>query len=197
MENFIRIATIMGLFAVLGFGLYWVREYREKTNDLNKLLASLAECNSEMKRTLLEGLVARFSSNQTDSDEISLDFQRFVARIMRLHYGGKTSVTRTNSDFGVDIQHWRKGKLYLGQVICQGQNEPVGYEPIAIIHSQILKQDAQGGFVATTSDFNTKAKQYAENLGIELINGAQLVDMWAASLRTNKKKPLEQEPKQA
>lgn len=139
MENFIRAATIMGLLTVLAFGLYWVREYREKTNDLNKLLTSLAECNNEMKKTLLQGLVARFSRQDSDSDETPLDFERFVARIMRLQYGGKTSVTRASSDFGVDIEHKRKGNVYLGQVKCCGRDNPVGFEPIAIIHSQILK----------------------------------------------------------
>lgn len=197
MENFIRVATIMGLLSVLAFGLYWVREYREKANDLNKLLTSLAECNNEMKKTLLQGLVARFSRQNSDSDETPLDFERFVARIMRLQYGGKTSVTRAASDFGVDIEHKRKGDVYLGQVKCFSQGNSVGFEPIAIIHSQILKQGAQGGFVVTTSEFTNNAKKYAENLGIELVNGAQLVDMWAASLRAGKRKGSEQHAKQA
>lgn len=196
MELF-RYLTILGLLAVLGFGLYWVKEYRDKANHLNAVIASLTECNGEMKRTLLNGLVARFGKSDADGDEPPLDFERFVAKLWRMNYGGKTSVTRASADFGVDIEYRIGEDLYLGQVKCYSLDNKVGYEPIAIIHSQMLKQGAKGGFVVTTSDFTAHAKKYAQDLDIELINGPQLIELWAAALKAGKLKRQELQPQQA
>jgi len=196
LDGFFRYLTIIALLSVLGYGLYWVKTYREKTDALNTLIASLAECNGEMKKTLLCGLISRFSRTDTESEEAPLDFERFVAKLMRMNLGGKTSVTRTNCNLGVDIEHRRNGELYLGIVKCYAQNSPVGFEPIAVIHSQILRQNARGGFIVTTSDFTASARKYAEEVGVELINGKMLVNMWAASLKQKQKEP-NLEPQQA
>lgn len=189
MEAFLRIFTIIGLFTVLGFGLYWVREYRKKTARLETVIQGLTDCNIEMKKTLLAGIIKRFGYVQTsEEEETPLDFERFVAKILRINYGGKTSVTRASGDFGVDIEHHRGKNLHLGQVKCYIEDNPVGYEPVAIIHSQMVKQGAAGGFVVTTSDFTGNAKKYAEDLNIQLIDGSMLVELWTYSLAKNKQK---------
>ncbi|MBP3962610.1 restriction endonuclease [Paenibacillus lignilyticus] len=61
-------------------------------------------------------------------------------------------------------------------------NYPVGFEPIAIIHSQMIKQKAAGGYVVTTSSFTQNAVDYAKGLNIELIGGQNLVELWIDSL---------------
>jgi restriction system protein len=66
----------------------------------------------------------------------------------------------------------------LGQVKCYKPENPVGFEPIAIIHSQMIKQKALGGFVVTTSYFTPNAIKYSEELNINLIDGQRLIDMW-------------------
>jgi len=48
----------------------------------------------------------------------------------------------------------------------------------------MVKQGAKGGFVVTTSDFTTSAKEYCDGLNIKLINGEELVEIWAKSLET-------------
>lgn len=189
MEGFLRIFTIFGLFTVLGFGLYWVREYRKNTFRLETVIESLTDCNKEMKRTLLTGLVNRFAPMESQEDEERpLDFERFVAKVMRLNFGGKTSVTKTNTDFGVDISHRRGKNLHLGQVKCLGKENPVDYEPIAVIHSQMVKQGASGGFVVTTSDFTGNAKKYAQDLNIDLIDGNMLVELWTYAMTKKKER---------
>ncbi len=195
--DFFRYLTILALLAVLGFGLYWVKEYRDKARHLNSVIASLTDCNGEMKRTLLNGLVTRFSRTDTDNDEISLDFERFVAKLWRMHYGGKTSVTRANADFGVDIEYREGENLYLGQVKCYSPENKVNFEPLAVIHSQMVKQGAKGGFVVTTSDFTANAKKYAQDLGLELVNGPQLIELWASALKTEKQNKRQPRPQQA
>lgn len=189
MEGFLRVFTIIGLFTVLGFGLYWVREYRKKSFHLETVIESLTDCNREMKTTLLTGLVNRFAPVPSPEDEEKpLDFERFVARILRLNFGGKTSVTKGNADFGVDISHHRGGTLHLGQVKCNREETLVDYEPVAIIHSQMIKQGAAGGFVVTTSDFTSKARKYAEGLNIDLIDGNKLVELWTYATAQKKER---------
>jgi len=199
MESFVRTLTLFGLFSVLGIGLYWVKEYRDKTNHLNTIIATLVDCNNDMKNTLLSGLVSRFSSEESadNEDEITMDFERFIAKIFRMHYGGKTSITRANGDYGVSIEHRRDEELHLGRVICCAQEKQIGFEPIATIHSQMVKQNASSGFVVTTSDFTSNAKKYAKDLEIELVNGSKLVDLWTSSLRSQKLRNRVPEKKQA
>jgi len=194
----LRPLTIIGLLAVLGFGLYWVKEYRDKALHLNSLIGDLTDCNSEMKRTLLRGLVARFSRADSDDDETTLDFERFVAKLLRMNYGGKTSVTRASADYGVDIEYREGEDLYLGQVKCYQEGHDVDYMPLAIIHSQMVRQGGKGGFIVTTSDFTSAAKKYARDLEIELINGAKLINLWSTALKLEKqKRKAEPEPQQA
>lgn len=66
----------------------------------------------------------------------------------------------------------------------------VGFGPIAIIHSQMVKQDAIGGYVITTSDFTSNARNYAEGLDIDLINGTQLVELWLEHLETKSERVI-------
>ena len=70
----------------------------------------------------------------------------------------------------------------MGLVKCTGDQNPIGYEPIAIIHSQMAKQDAIGGYVVTTGRFTDGAYEYANGLNIELIDGQKLVDLWIRHL---------------
>jgi restriction system protein len=46
----------------------------------------------------------------------------------------------------------------------------------------MVKKGAKGGYVITTSSFTPAARQYAEGLGIELIDGVKLVDLWLSGL---------------
>ncbi|HPZ89733.1 MAG: restriction endonuclease [Firmicutes bacterium] len=179
--EFLRFLTFFAFLAVLGFGLYWVKEYRDKTRQLNSVIADLVNCNGEMKKTLLQGLVPRFGAE--DEADPALDFARFVARLLRMKYGGKTSVTMANALTGVDIQFWRGQDLLLGRAICCPQQQPIDFEPVAVLHSQMLKQGAKGGFVVTTSDFTPQARKYAQDLAIDLINGPRLIDLWVSALK--------------
>jgi restriction system protein len=189
MESFVRVFTVISLFSVLGFGLYWVREYKKKTAGLERAILEITDCNREMKKTLLAGLIKRFdSATPEDGEERPLDFERFVAKILRCSYGGRTSVTKAGWDQGIGIEHRRGMNLHLGQVRCLNEDTLVDYQPVAVVHSQVVKQGAAGGFVATTSEFTGKAKKYAEDLNVDLIDGSMLVELWAYSLARNKEK---------
>lgn len=52
----------------------------------------------------------------------------------------------------------------------------------------MVKRDAKGAYVITTSSFTENARKYAEGLNIELIDGTKLVDEWIESLKDKEEK---------
>lgn len=144
----------------------------------------------EFKKTIALGLYQRFckeieekrySSTFLKSDP--LDFEHFIADVLKHKYGFDAFVTKSSGDFGIDIEHGVGEDKVLGQVKCY--REDMGYEPIAILHSNMLKLNASKGYVVSTAGFNENARSYAEGLNIDLIDGTDLVEMWI-----NHKSPL-------
>ena len=132
----------------------------------------------EIARTLEIGLYHRFKKDLTDTQkETPYDFEHFIADVFQKYYGGHINVTKASGDMGVDIIHYQPKGLLLGQVKCYAPQNNVGYETIAILHSQIMQRKAHGGFVATTSNFTNSAINYARELCIDLYDGSMLVDM--------------------
>lgn len=167
--------------------LYYKR-YRELSN-LKEINFELLKNNDEIKRTLAYGLYYRFSNikvddnNSSEVTEASSDFEDFVAKVMENYYGGTTYVRGGSRDFGVDIEHERENdEIYLGQVKCYNPDKPIPFEPIALIHSNMVKENTKGGFIVTTSGFTENAKKYNNTLNIELIDGIKLVDYWVNGL---------------
>lgn len=112
--------------------------------------------------------------------QVPFEFEEFVAEIMKSKYGGSVITTSKSGDFGVDFEQEREDGLYLGQ--AKAKKHDLDFSPIALVHSNMIKQGAKGGYVITTSDFTPSAKKYAENLNIELINGEELVTYWLESM---------------
>jgi len=177
------------LFSImLVFTCYLVYKYYKQKQTIEEYHNNALEAFSsheDMKETLRIGLYNRFKRNlEEEKGENPLLFEHFVAEIMSSVRGGNTYVTKSSGDFGIDIEEQTEEGLYLGQVKCYNDMNLVGFGPIAIIHSQMVKQGAVGGYVVTTSEFTSNARNYAEGLDIDLINGTQLVELWMEHLET-------------
>jgi restriction system protein len=189
-----EVVLIILLVIVVIFSL----KFRSELETTRKTVIDLMNTNSEMKKTVAMGLYYRFSGDKNmelleqERKRISksfvkntpFEFEHFVARVMQDYYGGEAHVTQASSDFGVDIEHKRGNELYLGQVKCYEKDLP--FDSIAIIHSQMVKQNATGGFIVTTSSYTENAKLYAIGLSIELIDGSELVELWSKTLEKKK-----------
>lgn len=162
----------------------------DKKRDLLEFeqLEGLRHNRHSIKNTLAMGLYARFCSNEelkSDGwssifiDNNPLEFEHFVASIIETVRGGSTYVTPSSGDFGVDFEH-STNDVYLGQVKCYKSD--LSYEPIALVHSNMVKRNAIGGYVITTGSFSDNAYHYARNLNIELIDGVKLVELWMNSV---------------
>ncbi|SHG65610.1 restriction system protein [Ornithinibacillus halophilus] len=101
---------------------------------------------------------------------------------MKNRFRGSVEVTPKSNDFGVDFTHQREDGLYLGQV--KVHTSDLDYTAIALVHSNMVKMEANGGYVITTSDFTPSARQYAKDLKIDLINGIELVEHWIDSMNS-------------
>ncbi len=186
MMIFFAVVTII----LLGVGLFKYNLKEEELESLRTLTTKLLDTNDQMYNTLAMGLYYRFKKVEVPSDQNlssnfiknnPYEFEYFVADILEGIYGGTTYVTQSSGDYGVDIEHLRSNGLFLVQVKCY--KEDVSFDPIAIIHSQIIKQNAKGGIVLTTSGFTSNAQKYAKEVGVELIDGFQLVHYWSLYMK--------------
>ncbi|MEF3352103.1 restriction endonuclease [Paenibacillus sp. GYB006] len=175
---------IVSLLLVLNFIFFQMYSNQKKIieNYRDNALEAITT-DEDMKETLRIGLYHRFKRDpEEEKAENPLLFEHFVAEIMTSVRGGSTYVTKGSNDYGVDIEEETDAGLYLGQVKCYNDLKSVDFKPIAIIHSQMIKQGAVGGYVITTSKFTSNACNYANGLDIDLIDGNQLVELWLEHL---------------
>lgn len=168
------------LMFVAGFGLWFLTK---RLDEIKLLRSELLATNDEMRQTMAYGLYHFYKSREKQDDS---ELARFVARVLSAYYGGLTRAKHAR-ELGVHIEDMREDGRYLGHVICAA--EPVDFEPVAIIHSQIVKQNAKSGFVVTTSTFTANAISYANTLGIELIDGKTLVEYWVQAVDSKRYRP--------
>ncbi len=178
--------SLTGLLLIgIAIALYYSFKYRQEYRQFKKIRLDILQTSQDMYGTMAMGLYERFKQEEGKGEgkkENPLEFENFVARVMVNYYGGQAFVTGGTGDYGVDIDHDHQSGKYLGQVKCYAPGHLVPFEPIAIIHSQMNRQEAKGGYVVTTSDFTAHARKYAEGLNIMLINGTQLVALWLQGL---------------
>ncbi|MGP7819775.1 restriction endonuclease [Niallia sp. 01092] len=180
------IELIAAILIVSAFIHYFLTKRHD--NYKLSLITSQIDASEEIKKTLAMGVYLRFKKEEEQAKKFSInyikespiEFELFAASILEKTKGGSTWVSPASGDFGVDFEHTVNGELFLGQVkCCQGD---LSFEPIALIHSNIIKRNAKGGYVITTGSFTSSAKEYAKELNIELIDGVRLVELWITSL---------------
>ncbi|MDF2534695.1 MAG: restriction endonuclease [Bacillales bacterium] len=175
--DYIINAILLGVIYFI-FSL-WKKERYTKQNEVYKKYRT----NEEFKKTLALGIYQRFCKEENEESSYSsiflkddpIKFESFVGEILQHKYG-TYFVTSSSGDFGVDVEHGFGAEKVLGQVKCYKND--VSFDPIALIHSNMIKQNASKGYVVTTSKFTENAIEYAKGLNIDLITGTDLVEMW-------------------
>lgn len=188
----IVILIIIVQLLIIGVLIFYIKKRGEQEASI---VARQIETSLDLKRTMAMGLYFRFNFPyvKNNNQEIKfvkstdlflkqspLQFEDFVVPIIKNQYGGNAFVTVKSGDYGVDFEHEREDGLYLGQVKAYKEN--LDFTPIALIHSNMVKRGARGGYVVTTSDFSPAAKEFAKGLNIELIDGIKLVTHWIGAL---------------
>jgi restriction system protein len=180
-----------GIVVLIAAIHFWItkRQHEYRTS----LITQHMESSLELKKTLAMGLYLRFCDDGKNTDgkpnkyskifikQTPIQFETFVAEVMEKYYGGSAWVSPASGDYGVDFEHRREDGLYLGQVKCYKND--LSYEPIALLHSNIIKSGAKGGYIITTGSFSENARKFTQELNIELIDGVKLVEYWIYGLK--------------
>lgn len=103
------------------------------------------------------------------------DFEEYVAKQFQ-KLGFRTQLTQKTGDGGIDIIAQFDGVIFQGKYLiqCKLWNKNVGEQPIRDLYGVIQSEKALKGIVVTSSDFSSKAREFAKGKNIELINGDTL-----------------------
>jgi restriction system protein len=100
-------------------------------------------------------------------------FERLVGEGFRLNGFNVVETGGQGSDGGFDLVLTKDGGRFLVQ--CKHwKDESVGVSVIRELRGVIAAQGATGGYVVTSGQFTTVAKEFAEHYGVDLIDGEAL-----------------------
>ena len=188
------ILIILQTIAIGGLILY-IHKRDEKITSITEHKLHTSE---KFLRTVAGGIAQRFSHDSTSDLPTSFflvqtkeEFYSFAAHIIQRIDGGSVYLTYHSTYAYPHFEIERADGSYIG--IALAKRTEVPYETIAILHSHIIHQQAQGGYVVTTSTFTPEAYVYAKKLDIQLINGVQLATLWMEAMdhtRYEEKQPF-------
>ncbi|MCI1983811.1 MAG: restriction endonuclease [Bifidobacteriaceae bacterium] len=145
---------------------------KRKRQDLSQKLYRRQTATSVLN------IVDNFSSHPTD-------FEPFCADLFR-NFGFSAEVTPPTRDGGFDIRLCKDGVKYIAECKCYDVRHHVGRTILQKLKGANAVEQAQGMFVITTSKFTRDAIAFAEQSGIQLIDGDRLVHMchqvWGSNL---------------
>ncbi|WP_254901673.1 restriction endonuclease [Thalassobacillus devorans] len=191
----IEIAAIIVM--VIALAHFWI--VRKAHQHKGLAILEQMETDETIKRTLAMGLYYRFKRKEQPREtrdgkvieethsnifirEGPIHFEEFAAQVLAKHFDGTYWVSPPSGDFGVDFEIRINNKKYLGQAKCY--KDDIHYEPIAVLHSNVVKEKADGGFFVTTSSYNKNALKYINGLdNIQLIDGVPLVEHWLDGIK--------------
>lgn len=104
------------------------------------------------------------------------EFEYYIADLFEM-YGFYTRVTRASNDGGIDIEMRKDGETFVVEVKQYSRENKVSRERIQKLDSAARHAEADHAIFVTTSGFTQPAIEYADELGIELIDGKELFEM--------------------
>lgn len=106
-----------------------------------------------------------------------LDFERLVSLLLaRMEF--RPEMTKTTGDGGIDIVAVLDKPIVRGKYLFQckryGPENLVGASTVRDFYGAVTADKAVKGILITTSDFTAQAREFAERVGLELVNLRQL-----------------------
>jgi Holliday junction resolvasome RuvABC ATP-dependent DNA helicase subunit len=107
------------------------------------------------------------------------DFEKLIAELLR-RMGFQTSLTKASGDGGIDIVAMLDRPIIGGRFLIQckrfAPDNMVGSATVREFYGALTaERGAAKGIFITTADFTAQAREFAEDLPIELIGGFQLL----------------------
>jgi Holliday junction DNA helicase RuvB len=120
----------------------------------------------------------------TSLDNLSgIEFEQFVTRLLNV-MGFRTQITKASGDGGIDIVATLDKPILGGRYLFQCKrfdpNSLVGVPTVREFYGAITAdRKTTKGILITTSGFSLQAKEFAAEVGIELVDGQQLGNLLA------------------
>lgn len=146
-------ATALGALAYVAYHHFLI--YRIKSERSDRLLR---------ERTL--GDIRRMTPN---------DFEHYVAALFEKQ-GYKAEVTQQSDDKGIDVVLSKDKKTIAVQAKLYSDNNIITPDQVRDFRGSYASRH-DGGIFVTTSDFTAKARKWALEEGVQLINGNDLVEI--------------------
>ncbi|MCK9862828.1 restriction endonuclease [Paenibacillus sp. ATY16] len=173
---------VLTLFGI-GYYAFHLYSLKNKQDQLHQhKLSEFLNSKEDVYNILLAGMYQRFKKEEGKLVDTPYDFERFVAKTLEVLYKGKCTVTPSSNDGGVDILHYTNDGIELIQVKCYDPNAKLNFEPVAIIHSQMIKQQAQKAAIISTCSYSDFAIRYADEVNVRLIDGKAFLELWIQSI---------------
>jgi Holliday junction resolvasome RuvABC ATP-dependent DNA helicase subunit len=102
----------------------------------------------------------------------AIDFERYVAAIFR-QSGFVVETTKATGDHGIDLVVRRDGQR--GVIQCKRWDSAVGEPPIREFLGSVVGAQAEIGYYVTTNTFTQRARSFAEDKPLRLIDLDELV----------------------
>jgi restriction system protein len=121
-------------------------------------------------------LEARSAPERTASAISWTEFERLVGEAFRRRGYDVTESGGGGSDGGVDLVLVRGNQQFLVQ--CkQWRTQRVGVTTVRELYGVIAARQAAGGFVVTSGEFTHEAAHFAQDCGVELVDGKGLASL--------------------
>lgn len=142
---------------------------------------SLSEHNASAALDFIGISAGKFESSEAGRDfglMDPLEFERFITGLLH-QMGFEAQTTKASGDGGVDIEAVLDRPIVGGRYLFQckrfAADNPVGSAAIREFYGALIadRKAAKGVFI-TTSTFTPQAREFAEGLSIELIDGSDL-----------------------
>jgi hypothetical protein len=111
------------------------------------------------------------------------DFEDLVEKLIK-KLGFITEERKRSADGGIDIKAINEQAILKGKYIiqCKRYNSTISESIIRDLYGVVTSERANKGILITNSKFSKQAKDFAENLPIELIDGNELTELFEKNL---------------
>jgi len=141
----------------------------------------VSEADVSQAWAILGHQVAPDSASGAPIDLMQLSGTEFEVRVTRLlqKMGFRTELTRATGDGGIDIVAYLDRPIVGGRYLVQCKRftdaTPVGAPMVREFYGAfVADRSAVKGLFITTSSFSAQAREFVQNLPLELVDGAQL-----------------------
>lgn len=144
-------------------GLYKTKEKLEKEKD--KYLKTIGEYRKDFSKESIE-LVDKMDG---------VEFETFIASLLKKHGYKKINVTPASNDYGIDVIAELNGVKYAFQ--CKNYSSDVGSKAVQEVYSGKQYYDCHVGIVVTNRFFTRQARELANKNDILLWDRNKLISL--------------------